>query len=63
MPADIVSRIKAACNEILAQPDIRKKMDELGIAVTPSTPPAFAAFVKEQVSQLAAVVKAAGVRL
>jgi tripartite-type tricarboxylate transporter receptor subunit TctC len=63
MPADIVSRINAACNEILAQPDIRKKMDELGIAVTPSTPPAFAAFVKEQVSQLAAVVKAAGVRL
>jgi tripartite-type tricarboxylate transporter receptor subunit TctC len=63
MPADVVSRLNAACNEILAQPDIRKKMDELAITVSPGTPAAFTSFVKDQVGQLSPLVKAAGVRL
>ncbi|MEO7392048.1 MAG: tripartite tricarboxylate transporter substrate binding protein [Ramlibacter sp.] len=63
MPADLVGRLNAACNEILAQTDVKKKMDELGITVSPSSPAAFTAFVKEQVSQLAPAVKGAGVRL
>jgi tripartite-type tricarboxylate transporter receptor subunit TctC len=63
MPADVVARLNAACNEILAQPEIRKKMEELAITVTPATPNAFTAFVKEQVGQLGPTVKAAGVRL
>jgi tripartite-type tricarboxylate transporter receptor subunit TctC len=63
MPADVVSRINAACNEILAQADVRKKMEELGITVSPATPAAFTAFVKDQVGVLGPAVKAAGVRL
>ncbi len=63
MPADVVARLNAACNEILAQPDIAKRMLELGIATSPASPAAFTGFVKEQVSQLAPTVKAAGVRL
>lgn len=63
MPADIVARLNTACNEILAQPEVRKKMDELGIAVSPTSPAAFTGFVKEQVAQLGPAVKAAGVRL
>jgi tripartite-type tricarboxylate transporter receptor subunit TctC len=63
MPADVVSRLNAACNEILAQTDIRKKMDELGISVSPGTPAAFTSFVKDQVGQLSPLVKAAGVHL
>jgi tripartite-type tricarboxylate transporter receptor subunit TctC len=63
MPADVVSRLNAVCNEILAQPDIRKKMDELAITVSPGTPAAFTSFVKDQVGQLGPQVKAAGVRL
>jgi tripartite-type tricarboxylate transporter receptor subunit TctC len=63
MPADVVTRLNTACNEILAQADIKKKMEELGIATSPVSPAAFAGFVKEQVAQLAPTVKAAGVRL
>jgi tripartite-type tricarboxylate transporter receptor subunit TctC len=63
MPADVVARLNSACNEILAQAETRRKMDELGIAVNPSTQAAFAAFVKGQVGQLSPAVKAAGVRL
>lgn len=63
MPADVVARLNAAVNEILAQPEIRRKMGELGIATAPTTPAAFTGFVKEQVAQLAPTVKAAGVKL
>ena len=63
MPADIVARLNAACNEILAQPAVKQKMADLGITPSPVSQPAFAAFVKEQVAQLAPTVKAAGVRL
>ena len=63
MPADVVNRLNAVCNEILAQAEVRKKMEDLGIAVSAGTPAAFAAFVKEQVGVLGPTVKAAGVRL
>ncbi len=63
MPSDIVARLNAACNEVLADAEIKKKMLELGITTSPTTPAAFTAFVKEQVAQLSPTVKAAGVRL
>ena len=63
MPADIVARLNAACNEILAGADIKKKMLDLGISTSPVSPGAFAGFVKEQVSQLAPTVMGAGVKL
>ena len=63
MPADVVARINTATNEVLAQPDIRKRMLDLGITVTPGTPSAFAAYVKDQVAALAPTVKGAGVKM
>jgi len=63
LPAEVVTRLNAACNEILAQPEIGKKMLDLGIATSPVSPAAFAGFVKEQVAQLAPTVKGAGVKL
>ena len=63
MPADVVTRLNAAVNEILAQPEPRRKMTELGIATAPATPAAFTAFVKDQVAQLAPTVRNAGVKL
>jgi tripartite-type tricarboxylate transporter receptor subunit TctC len=63
MPADVVARINTATNEVLAQPDIRKRMLDLGITVTPGTPGAFTAYVKDQVAALAPTVKGAGVKM
>lgn len=63
LPADIVGRLNAACNEILAQPDVKAKMLELGITSSPATSVGFADFVKQQVGQLAPMVRNAGVRL
>lgn len=63
MPADIVARLNTACNEILAQADVKKKMLELGITSNPASPAGFTGFVREQVATLAPTVKGAGVKL
>jgi len=63
MPADVVARLNAACNEILAQADVKKRMVDLGITASPASPATFTAYVREQVSQLAPTVKGAGVKL
>ena len=63
MPADVVARLHTACNEILGQADIRKRMLDLGITTAASSQAAFTGFVKSQVGQLAPTVKAAGVKL
>ena len=63
MPLDIVTRLNAACNEILTQADVKKRMLDLGITTTPTTPAGFTNFVKDQVAQLAPTVKGAGIKL
>jgi len=63
MPADVVARLNTAVNEILAGADMKRRMVELGITPSPASQPTFAAFVKEQVGQLAPTVRAAGVKL
>jgi tripartite-type tricarboxylate transporter receptor subunit TctC len=63
MPSDVVSRLNAAVNELLAEPDVRKRMTDLGITTSPGSPSSFAAFVKDQVAQLSPTVRGAAVRL
>lgn len=63
MPADVVARLNAACNEVLASAEVKKKMLDLGITTTPGSPAAFSGFVRDQVAALAPTVKAAGVKL
>ena len=63
MPADLVATLNAACNEILAGAEVRKKMLDLGITTAPASPAAFTRFVASQVSVLAPAVKGANVRL
>ncbi|MDP1741108.1 tripartite tricarboxylate transporter substrate binding protein [Polaromonas sp.] len=63
MPPEVVARLNAACNDILAGSDIRKRMLDLGITTSPTSPATFAGFVKEQVAVLAPAVKGAGVKL
>ncbi len=63
MPTGLVTALNSACNEVLQQPELKKKMLELGIETSLTTPAGFSSFVKGQVAQLAPVVKGSGVRL
>jgi tripartite-type tricarboxylate transporter receptor subunit TctC len=63
LPADIAQRINTACNEVLAMPDIKKRLLDLGITAVPTSSASFASFVKDQVAVLGPAVKGAGVKL
>ena len=63
MPADVVGRLNGATGEVLQDAEFKKKMAELGIATQATSAAGFAAFVREQVAQLAPVVKGSGVKL
>jgi tripartite-type tricarboxylate transporter receptor subunit TctC len=63
MPADVVARINAATNEVLAQPDTKKRLLELGVTTSPGTPADFTAFVRGQVGALQPVVRTVRVTL
>ena len=63
LPADMVAKLNAACNEVLAIPEVQKKLVELGIVGQPETTERFQAFVKDQVGVLGPTVKGAGIKL
>ncbi len=63
MPADLVARLNTAMNEVLAQPEIKQRLLELGVTTTPGTPAQFNAFVRDQVTALAPLVKTIRVTL
>jgi tripartite-type tricarboxylate transporter receptor subunit TctC len=63
LPPEIVARVNAATNEVLAQPDIVKRLVELGVTATPGTPAQFTTFVRNQVTALQPVVKTVRVTL
>jgi tripartite-type tricarboxylate transporter receptor subunit TctC len=63
LPADIAARINTACNEVLAMPDIKKRLLDLGITAVPTSSASFTSFVKDQVAVLGPAVKGAGVKL
>jgi len=63
MPADVVARLNAAVNEVLAQADIKARLIELGVTTSPGTPADFTAFVRNQVDALQPIVKTVRVTL
>ena len=63
LPADMVAKLNAACNEILVMPEVQKKLTELGIVAKPETAAKFQGFVKDQVGVLGPTVKGAGIKL
>ena len=63
MPADLVARINADVNQILALPDVVAKLEEFGAEDGGGSPARFDAFMKEERVKWAAVVKARGIKL
>ena len=63
MPADVVARLNGACNEVLGQADVKKRMLDLGISANTASPSAFTSYVRDQVTALAPTVRGAGVKL
>lgn len=60
-PADIVQRLNAETNAVLADPAVRQRAEAVGLQLRGGTSPAFAAFMVSETQKWSQVVKAAGI--
>ena len=61
-PAAIVERLHRDTVKVLAQPDVRRKMNDLGLDVIGGTPSEFAAAIERETPRWARVIKQAGIK-
>ncbi len=56
-PADIVTRLSAEMNKAIATPEVKAKLEDFGLEVTPTDGPALAAFLQKETSFWHALIK------
>jgi tripartite-type tricarboxylate transporter receptor subunit TctC len=56
-PKDVVQRLNAEIVKILKMPDVRERLESLGLDPVGNTPDEFAAFQKAEIAKWAKVVK------
>jgi tripartite-type tricarboxylate transporter receptor subunit TctC len=61
-PPAIVARLHRETVKILAAPDVRKKLNDLGLDVIAGTPAELAALIEREIPQWAKVIKQAGIK-
>jgi tripartite-type tricarboxylate transporter receptor subunit TctC len=62
-PKEIVDRISAEAKKALADPELKKKLDDQGIVAVGSTPEEYRAFVVEEIARWRKVITDAGIKM
>ena len=62
-PPDVIETLHRAAVEALNDPETQKRLNDLGVEITPSTPQEFAAYIKSEIPKWTAVVKLSGAKL
>lgn len=60
LPKPLVARLNADLGKVLATPQVRQRLEEQGIVVSPSTPEEFVAHIRTETAKWTKVVKDAG---
>jgi tripartite-type tricarboxylate transporter receptor subunit TctC len=63
LPKPIVDRIHAETTKTLAMPDVRNKLEGLGLQLVGNTPAQFTEVVKAELPMWGRVIKEAGIKL
>jgi tripartite-type tricarboxylate transporter receptor subunit TctC len=61
-PQFVIDKVHRETARVLALPDVRKRLVELGLDLIGNTPAEFAAAIKAEIPQWAAVIKGAGIK-
>ena len=61
-PPAIIERLNRETVKILAQPDVRKRLNDLGLDVIPGTPAEFAGAIEREIPRWAVVIKQLGIK-
>jgi tripartite-type tricarboxylate transporter receptor subunit TctC len=56
-PQPIIDKLNAEANRILGLPDVKKRLDELGLEIQGGTPEQFSAFIKKETERLNKLIK------
>jgi tripartite-type tricarboxylate transporter receptor subunit TctC len=62
-PREIITRLNTEVNKIMAMPDAKARLEEVGTQLSPMSPEAFSKFLGSEIAKYAKLVKAAGVTL
>ena len=62
MPADLVARIQRDVARVLASPDIRNRLVDLGVDIVANSPEEFSAYLRTEIVRYAKVIKDAGIK-
>jgi tripartite-type tricarboxylate transporter receptor subunit TctC len=62
MPADLVAKIQGDVATVLAMPEVRAKLVDLGVDITGNKPGEFAAYLRTEVARYAKVIQEAGIK-
>jgi tripartite-type tricarboxylate transporter receptor subunit TctC len=62
-PPEIIRKVNADTNTLLAEPAIKARFDKLGVTPAGSTPEALGAFLKEEMAKWGPVIKAANIKI
>jgi tripartite-type tricarboxylate transporter receptor subunit TctC len=62
-PPEIVRKMHGDIVAVLAEPEIKARLDKLGVIIVGSTPEAFGAHLKEEMSKWGPVIKAANIKV
>ena len=62
-PRDIVTRLNLEVNRILQLPDMRARLDELGVRLSPMTPEQFTTFVRAENAKYRKVAQETGIKM
>jgi tripartite-type tricarboxylate transporter receptor subunit TctC len=63
LPREIVDRLNKEVNEILAMPEIRKRLTDLGADTNIGTPEDFGKFIAAEIERYGDIVKASGAKV
>jgi len=61
-PQVVIDKVHRETARTLSQPDARRRLAELGVDLIGNTPAEFAAVIKAEIPQWAAVIKGAGIK-
>ncbi len=62
-PQDVIRKVQSDVAKVVALPDVKERLTELGAEVVASTPDAFASHLRSEQQRFAKVIKDAGIKL
>jgi tripartite-type tricarboxylate transporter receptor subunit TctC len=62
-PPEIIAKLNAEINAVLAEPEVTKRLNELGGPPLVSTPQAFGKMIEDETAKWAKVINSAGLKI